>query len=350
MNCKNDFSKFKSNIAAVEHDAALKLNSRFEEDSASGALTLLADILNLGASTAHLDSAELLLDLSGLDLADSRVIAGSGRMGDRINRFDMAKTPFEIVSEQFLLFRKGPADYILAGFLTWKTFHGTMAFRNGILKIRFPGDFKIISPGAETGLEKVLLMRSQNWQDALSLYAGILQRENKNSPGRADWHGWGTWDYYADKFGERQILENLAVMKADKMPCNLIQMDDGYSVWGGDWLSLKPEAFPDGMESLTAKIEKAGCSAGIWLAPFLAHKNSKLAAEHPDWLLQTGSGPLAMAPAPYYVLDYSLDETCAWLAGVLAAIKHSWDTRSSAAVLRGVRSSPARTRLCKLSK
>ena len=324
MNCENDFSQITVNAIAIESNASLKLTPLLEEDFKNGELILSAKISNTGASAAHLDSIELSLDLSALSLTNSRVLAGSGRMGVHVNRFDIAKTPFEIASEQFLLFRKSPKDYIFAGLLTWRTFHGEIAFKDGILKIRFPGDAKIIRPGEDAYTEKVLLGRPQNWQDALSRYAETVARENKISPKLAAWQGWGTWDYYGDKFGERQILENLSALKANKAPCNLIQLDDGYSVWGGDWLSLKPQDFPNGMKSLTSKIEKTGCSTGIWVAPFLTHKNSKLAAEHPDWLLQTGSGPLTMAPYPYYVIDYSLDEPCAWIADVLSTMKHTW--------------------------
>ena len=44
------------------------------------------------------------------------------------------------------------------------------------------------------------------------------------------------------------------------------------------------------MKAAAEKIRAAGMTPGIWLAPFAAEKESRLAAEHPDWLLHGKNG------------------------------------------------------------
>jgi alpha-galactosidase len=317
-------SRLQASARAEAPEAVVRVDLHGAGDIEEGGLSLSGTIRNEESFAIDLEAVGLKIDLADLKLGRARVLAGTGRMGTSVARFDVGSTPFEIVSEQFLLFRRAPDDFILAGLLTWRILQGELAFQNGVLEVRFAGDGKVLAPRAGIPLEKIFLARGAGWQDLLSLYAQALARENGAAPKAAAWRGWGTWDYYADHFGEKQILENLTALRALGAPCDLVQIDDGYSVWGGDWLSLKAGEFPLGMDGLVAKAEREGCRTGIWLAPFLAHQNSKLVREHPEWLLQTGRGRLTMAPYPYYVLDYSLDETCAMLAETLKVMKRQW--------------------------
>ncbi len=64
----------------------------------------------------------------------------------------------------------------------------------------------------------------------------------------------------------------------------LFQVDDGYAKVG-DWMRPDPAKFPQGMAALAASAHEKGMLAGIWQAPFICERKSRLAAEHPDWLL-----------------------------------------------------------------
>ena len=224
-------------------------------------------------------------------------------------------------------FPEGGQRLFTRGLLTWRIFQGSICYQNQTLKITFEGDYKTLDSGGEVELEKVALFRHPHWQELLAIYANALAGENHPKLKPKTWKGWGSWDYYGDDFGERQVLQNLDQLKKQGLDCDLIQLDDGYCVHGGDWLDLKPKQFPNGMEFLTKAISSQGCTTGIWLAPFITHAQSRLAAERPEWLLQTGSGPLTMDPYPYYVLDYSIDEVCDWLRNTLLTMKHSWGIR-----------------------
>ena len=65
----------------------------------------------------------------------------------------------------------------------------------------------------------------------------------------------------------------------------LFQVDDGYAKVG-DWTTPDDERFPEGMAPLAARAHTKGVLAGIWQAPFICERRSRVAAEHPDWVLR----------------------------------------------------------------
>lgn len=94
------------------------------------------------------------------------------------------------------------------------------------------------------------------------------------------------------------------------MPVDSVIVDDGYQTAHGDWLAPSPR-LPSGLGALAAHIRAAGYTPGLWLAPFAAAGESRLARSHPDWLLRDQRGrPIATAmilsygkPTPTYALD-----------------------------------------------
>ncbi len=326
MDRDNPFSKIRASAHATENAAALTFCHSFER-IADNSYILSGKLKNEGKIPQRLHTAEIAIDLSDLEVRNSRVLVTDGKMGGTFSRFDLAGAPFAISAEQCFLFQKGETDYILAGLLTWKIFSGVIQLKNQTLTITWQGDDKRLAVGEEIELEKVALMRHLDWQKSLSAYGDALAELNHPRLNSVTWKGWGSWDYYGPNIGERQVLQNLEVLRREHLDCNLIQIDDGYSVYGGDWLDVKTDPFPNGMEAVAKTISSEGFTPGIWLAPFLAHEKSRLATERPEWLLETGLGSLRMEPYPYYVLDYSIDEVCDWLKNVLLTMKHSWGFR-----------------------
>ncbi|MEK7767795.1 MAG: glycoside hydrolase family 36 protein [bacterium] len=83
-----------------------------------------------------------------------------------------------------------------------------------------------------------------------------------------------------------------AALRAE-LPLPVVQIDAGWSRAMGDW--LEPGArFPGGIEPVAARIKALGLTPGIWVAPFAVESTSRLAAEHPDWMVKDDAGtPLA---------------------------------------------------------
>lgn len=126
--------------------------------------------------------------------------------------------------------------------------------------------------------------------------------------------GYTSWYNCYQNISEDQILRDLEGMKALPVKPDIFQIDDGYEPYVGDWLTCDAVKFPNGMEPIIRKILDEGYQAGIWLAPFVAERDSALFREHPDWFqyrdgqpVFTGanwSGGLALDPYNEEVRDY----------------------------------------------
>ena len=92
--------------------------------------------------------------------------------------------------------------------------------------------------------------------------------------------GYTSWYNYYQNINEKIIIRDL---KALDSRFNLFQIDDGYQTKVGDWLSINKEKFPNGLAPIVETIHKKGFKAGIWLAPFVAQKDSMLVKEHPEY-------------------------------------------------------------------
>lgn len=141
--------------------------------------------------------------------------------------------------------------------------------------------------------------------------------------------GWTSWYNHFTKISEGIILQNLENVVNSDLPFTCFQIDDGWQTAVGDWLSVKP-SFPDGMGFLAGKIREQGLSPGLWLAPFVAAKDSDLVKKHPDWLLKNAKGkPLKAGWSPmwggwFYVLDFYNNEVRNHLGGVFHTITDRW--------------------------
>ncbi len=139
--------------------------------------------------------------------------------------------------------------------------------------------------------------------------------------------GWCSWYHFFTRVRASDVSRQLERLAALRGQIEVVQIDDGYQAAVGDWLERGPR-FPDGLEALAREIRAAGFRAGVWLAPFLASRASRLAREHPDWLLRDAAGrPVSalMNPAWKGRLCYALDpthpEARAYLTDVVARLR-----------------------------
>jgi len=190
--------------------------------------------------------------------------------------------------------------------------------------IHFHGDNKLIPSGQSIPLETILLARGDDWRALLDRHADALRTTHGISLPDRRWKGWGSWDYYAHDIATHSIQAGMQVIGSLGVPVNLIQIDDGYQRMMGDWLTWDESKFPRGLPRLLHEIAEAGYTPGIWPAPFLAHKDSRLVAEHPDWLLKTDRGRFLDVASPNLILDYSRRDVCDWMAHVVSTMKQQW--------------------------
>ena len=171
-----------------------------------------------------------------------------------------------------------------------------------------------IKPG-ETP-EKVILLQGNDWRKLLLEYAQITAKEMGVKPidPAENLTGYCTWYYYYADVTEADFLENVDVLKtkvgSGYSPA-VIQIDDGYQPFQGDWMD-QDSSWPTPLPEIARRITDAGITAGIWLMPFVASTASRTFREHPDWFVKNSAGePLVFSgwsPPPDH-LWASLDAT-----------------------------------------
>ena len=140
--------------------------------------------------------------------------------------------------------------------------------------------------------------------------------------------GYTSWYNYYQDISETIILRDLASLSKYKEYVNTYQIDDGYETKVGDWLIVDEKKFPNGMNAMAEAIHAEGFKAGIWLAPFGAQKGSKIALEHPDWLIKDGKGkPLFVGHnwGGFYALDIYNEGARAYIKKVFNTVLNEWD-------------------------
>jgi alpha-galactosidase len=162
-------------------------------------------------------------------------------------------------------------------------------------------------------------------------------RDKQNLPG-----GYESWYNHYTNISEKIILDDLEGLKSTK---NLIkgwfidrkrpavfQIDDGWERAVGDW-EVNPKRFPNGLAPVAAKIGEAGFIPGLWIAPFLVTRRSRIFTDWPGWLLRDKAGQLTVAgynplwDRQFYCLDLSRKDVLEYLRGIMDRIIDAWGFR-----------------------
>lgn len=158
--------------------------------------------------------------------------------------------------------------------------------------------------------------------------AYFAEYPEKNTGRVEHFAGYTSWYNYFQNITEDIILRDLnGLYEKVGDEANIFQIDDGYESFVGDWLVVDPVKFPGGMAHIADEIHKKGYKAGIWLAPFAAQFKSKLAAEHPDWLIRDKHGKPVIGGINwngFYVLDIEKEEVREYIRKVFKTVFEEW--------------------------
>ncbi|CAO3674887.1 unnamed protein product [Rhizopus stolonifer] len=139
--------------------------------------------------------------------------------------------------------------------------------------------------------------------------------------------GWTSWYNYYGDVSETIVNENVEALQKHAYPIDIFQIDDGFQTAIGDWLSIN-DKFPSGMKAVASKIKNAGFKAGLWLAPYAAGFTSRVAKEHPDWLIKDPQTQKLVVAGPnwggFYALDIYHPEARAYLKQVFDVVLRDW--------------------------
>jgi alpha-galactosidase len=138
--------------------------------------------------------------------------------------------------------------------------------------------------------------------------------------------GYSSWYNRYQKISQKTILSDLDGCASLLQPGDLFQIDDGWEPRVGDWLEPDRRKFPDGMRAAAEAIHARGLQAGLWLAPFGAQRGSRLAREHPDWLLQEQGKPwlAGINWGGFYALDIDKPQVIDYLERVFHRVLDEW--------------------------
>lgn len=190
---------------------------------------------------------------------------------------------------------------------------------------RAAGDMVELTCTLEGPEVEVAFEETGNVQETLErLSARLGQNMGARTP--APLRVWCSWYSYFRDVTLDAMLKNARLARQHDLPFDVFQLDDGFQADLGDWLDPDPR-FGGHARDLPAHLRELGFRAGLWLAPFLVGPQSKLRAEHPEWLLQGEDGtPLLLGlnwGGPYHALDTTHPGAQDWLRH-LAATLRAW--------------------------
>lgn len=166
----------------------------------------------------------------------------------------------------------------------------------------------------------VLELASAHSLDAALAAAGDhLAARATARPVRSLGPGWCSWYGYGPEVTDRVVDANVAVIDRERFDVRLIQVDDGHQADIGDW--LEPSGRIADMAALARRIHDGGREAGVWTAPFLVGTHSRLAHEHPDWLVQGAIAADRHWGQRVGVLDVTHTDAAAHLHEVYATLR-----------------------------
>ena len=226
--------------------------------------------------------------------------------------------PEGATSEQFTIVEsESSRERFLAGFIDAAHQLTTITVRtpNQVVARTLLDDVEL-QPGEERDLEPLAFWRSDESAALMaSRFAAMLGDTMRARISAPYQRGWCSWYHYFHSITEEAMRSNLHALKdlRAEFPLEVVQLDDGYQAALGDWDETNVK-FPSGLKALAAEIRDAGFIAGLWTAPFLAARDSRIMHTHGDWfirLAETGE-PLRVAYNPNWTTSddkhaYALD-------------------------------------------
>jgi alpha-galactosidase len=168
-----------------------------------------------------------------------------------------------------------------------------------------PGEIRLGPGETYEGPELVF-----TWSDAgLDAVAARLHRHLRDRPGHPRAPRplvLNTWEAVYFDHDHDRIAE--LVDAAARVGVERLVIDDGWfdgrrdaNAGLGDW-TVDSQVWPDGLGAIVDRVRAAGMQFGLWFEPEMVNLDSRLAREHPDWILAPSAG-VGLSARDQYVLD-----------------------------------------------
>ena len=131
---------------------------------------------------------------------------------------------------------------------------------------------------------------------------------------------WCSWYCFWDVVAESDILTSLGHIESLGLDVSVVQIDDGHEAEIGDWTERSERFGP--LRELGATIRDTGRRMGLWTAPFTVGANSRVAREHPGWLVG-GASAGHHWDQDLYALDVTHPDAAEHLVGVFRTLREA---------------------------
>lgn len=155
------------------------------------------------------------------------------------------------------------------------------------------------------------------WFETMGIAKARCERKN----------GYTTWYNYYPHINEQIVADDLEALSKVDSEIDIFQIDDGFQTAVGDWLSIDAKKFPNGMKVVADKIHEKNMLAGLWLAPLSCQYGSKVAKEHPDWLIKDEKGNPAKCGlnwGGFYGLDINVPGAREYIRHFFDVVLNEW--------------------------
>jgi alpha-galactosidase len=217
-------------------------------------------------------------------------------------------------------------------FSSCRRFIGRFYVRPKSIQVVIDTEGLALEPDKTWELEEFMFTAGPNRNGLLALLAERIAA-NHLPPRPAEVPtGWCSWYCFGPRVKAEQVLANVAAAAKSAPALKYVQIDDGYQPAMGDWLEPGP-AFGGGVRDVLRSIKAKGCEPAIWVAPFIAEKDSKLFQQHPDWFIKDADGkPLGAdrvtfpgwRRGPWFALDGTHPDVQKHLEQLFRTLREDW--------------------------
>jgi alpha-galactosidase len=188
----------------------------------------------------------------------------------------------ELSGDTFLVFDGG----VIGALSNASQFTRIVVAGDGSLALEWFFDHRVVAEGDQISLEPHLVIVG----DPGAAYDRYAQRSAAASGARTHQPArpaWCSWYQYFGRITPQIVRDNLRLAAAHGI--DVVQIDDGWQAEIGVWTATNTE-WMEPLDRIAQDITKAGCTPGIWTAPFLAIDGGSVAATHPEWLVRNDEG------------------------------------------------------------
>jgi len=248
-------------------------------------------LTNKGTQPASINNIEIRIPINGNITDDMKIAFGSSCMGQRPVFINKVGEPQEnSYSYMYSILQQSANQYAFIGSLSWRIFIPIFTYEKNAFVVRSSGEGKQLKPGQSIHYEQLVISKTPDWQKLLNTLGSAIAKENGiGKLKEANYKGWATWDYYAYNFSDKDIYDNIELIKKMDPSTNLIQIDAGWYTQRGDFTNSRTD-LPGGMKAIADRIKAAGMTPGIWIDGFRANTDSKVFKEHPEYFLHDNEG------------------------------------------------------------